>query len=345
MAEQNRTTPDSLIEELRRDPMRFDFFQALRLIECLHPTRPRLGTAARAADDPVRLGQEPELQFPTSTVASFADATPGGTPVPFLAVRFLGLFGPQGPLPLHLTEYVREQVRNTGDRTFARFVDIFHHRMLCLFYRARANGQPAVHHDRPDEDRFPLYVGSLFGLGSGAMRHRDALPDPVKLFFSGHFACQARHADGLSAILRGFFQVPVRIDEFVGEWMDIAKRDQTRLGHSRTTGALGHSTVIGARVWGCQHKIRIRVGPLAYGQYQAFLPGGTALERLTAIVRNYIGDELVWDVNLVLRRDEVPILALGGPVRLGWTTWAGPRKQAVDADDLRLNPFISAAAA
>ena len=260
--------------------------------------------------------------------------------VPRLAVRFLGLFGPQGPLPLHLTEYARERIRNEGDKTFSHFADVFHHRMLCLFYRAWGNSQPTVNYDRPENDRFAFYIGSLFGIGTEALRRRDALPDRAKLFYAGHLACQAKHADGLSAMLRGFFRVPVRIKEFVGEWMDIAIPDQTRLGLSKAIGALGQSTVVGARVWGCQHKFRVVVGPMTLKQYQAFLPGGTSLGRLSAVVRNYIGDELEWDANLVLKRAEVPELCLDGGAQLGWTTWLGNPPAGRRIDDLLLNPFF-----
>lgn len=340
MADQDRTAALALIEHLRHEPYRFDFFQILRVIECLHRNKPRLGTAARAADDPVRLAQEPDLQFPPATIAACENTA--SEDVVRLSVRFFGLFGPQGPLPLHLTEYARERIRNEGDRTFARFADIFHHRMLSLFYRAWANAQPTVSYDRPETDRFALYVGSLFGMGTEAFRRRDVIPHHAKLFYSGHLACQTKHADGLSSMLRGFFRIPMQIQEFVGEWMSIAESDQTRLGLSRATGALGRSTVVGARVWGCQHKFRVVVGPMTLEQYLSFLPGGEALGWLTAVVRNYIGDELVWDVNLVLQRSEVPPLQVDGGLQLGWTTWLGNPPAERRIDDLLLNPFFHA---
>lgn len=338
MADQDRAAADSLIHALQTEPYRFGFFPLLRSIECRNPSKPRLGTSARAAQDPIRLGQEPHLEFAPATIASCEPSTASG--VPFVAVRFLGLFGPQGPLPLHLTEYARERMRNVGDQTFARFADIFHHRMLCLFYRAWANSQPAVSYDRPETDRFALYVGSLFGLAGGELRHRDALPDLTKLFFAGHFAGQTRHADGLTAILHGYFSVPVRIQEFIGEWMNIAESDQTRLGVSPATGRLGMSAVAGSRVWGCQHKFHVVLGPLTFAEYRSFLPGGTNLARLTAAVRNYIGVELVWSLRLVLRSDEVPMSRLDGGARLGWTTWGGERRTAAPADDLILDPYF-----
>jgi type VI secretion system protein ImpH len=337
MADQDRAAAHALIEALRQEPYRFDFFHALRLIESVYADKPRLGTSLKAADDPVRLAQDADLEFAPSTLASLASGG-DGRPVR-LAVHFLGLFGPNGPLPLHLTEHVRARTRHHNDRTFARFADIFHHRMLSLFYRAWASAQPTVSHDRPASDRFAAYIGSLCGVGAPSLQHRDAMPDAAKLHYVGLLACQTRHADGLRAMIEDFFQIATEIQEFVGEWMDIAVSDQTRLGISLSTAALGRSTVVGERVWGCQHKFRIVLGPLGFGRYRALLPGGGDLIALIAVVRNYMGDELAWDLNLVLRHDEVPALRLDGAGQLGWTTWLGPRKGTAPANDLRLNPL------
>lgn len=350
MAGENRPTPHVLITELEKAAYRFDFFETLRLLETLNSDKPRLGTSVKAGDDPVRLAQEPGLEFPPSSLSSYEIGASG---MPRLVVNFFGLFGPQGPLPLHLTEYARERRRHYRDPTLVRFADIFHHRMISLFYRAWANVRPTVCYDRPESDRFAFYVGSLFGISGDAFRHRDALDDRAKLFYAGHFAAQTKYADGLQAIIADLLSIDIRIEEFVGEWMEIQQSDQSRLGHSPELATLGHSTFLGAFVWGCQHKFRIVLGPLNLTRYLSLLPGGKALAQLTAIVRNHIGDELVWDAQLVLKKQEVPSeLSLGEPIhahpscmngeaRLGWTTWLGPRLTEDDAADLTLNPFFA----
>ena len=129
----------------------FSFFAIMRLIEALHPDRPRFGQSVRPGQDVLRLGQEPSVVHSPAALASF-DAGSDGKP-DWLRVHFFGLFGPDGPLPLHLTEYARDRRRNHGDRTFQAFADLFHHRTLSLFYRAWANSRPTVSFDRPDQDR------------------------------------------------------------------------------------------------------------------------------------------------------------------------------------------------
>ncbi|MDZ7622605.1 MAG: type VI secretion system baseplate subunit TssG [Candidatus Competibacteraceae bacterium] len=337
MANPDRTSADpvALFEALRRKPYAFHFFQALRRLECLCPDRPRLGKSLRLADDPVRLTQEPSLAFAPATLAAF-DPGAEGRP-PRLSEYFLGLFGPQGPLPLHLTEYARDRSRNHGDHTFACFADIFHHRILCLFYRAWADAQPTVSFDRPETDRFNVYIGAPFGLGMPSLWNRDAAPDLAKFHYAGRLVGQTRNPEGLQAILADFFKLPVTIENFVGHWLPLSETSRCRLGASPTTGLLGVTAVIGERVWDCQYKFRIVIGPMPLEEFQRFLPGSDSLRRLVAWVRNYVGDELLWDVNLILKREEVPPLKLGEETQLGWTTWLTSQPLGRDADDLKLD--------
>ena len=339
MAGEDRTQANAVavLGLLEQGPYRFDFFHAVRCLENVYRDKKRVGQAERPVDDPIRLGQEPSLAFAPSTVASFK---PGDVDrPPRLMVYFLGLFGPNGPLPLHLTEYARDRMRHSADPTLARFLDIFHHRMLSLFYRAWASAQPTVQYDRPESDRFALYVGSLIGIGQPSLRDRDDFPDLAKLHHAGHLVCQSRHADGLRAVLADFFRLPVGLEEFVGEWLELPGRCLSRLGVSPEDSALGRSMTIGSRTWESQNKFRIRFGPLRRTDYEELLPGGKSLRRLVALVRNYVGDSLDWDLRLVLKKEEVPSLRLGGPERLGWTTWLAGRTPAEDPSGLTLNPL------
>jgi type VI secretion system protein ImpH len=322
---------------LEERPYDHDFFHAVRRIECLHPDKPRIGRALRPADEPLRFGQEPSLAFAPATLSAYSPAT--ARRPPRLEVRFFGLLGPNGPLPLHLTEFARERLLRAGeaaDATFARFLDLFHHRFLALFYRAWAQAQPTVSLDRPKDDRYSAYVGALVGVGSQASRERDAVGDYAKLFFSGLLARQVRNRDGLEALLTGYFRLPARVEEFIGHWMRLPTEDRTRLGAGNDSARLGVGAMLGGRVWDRQHKFRIHLGPLTLKQYEAFLPGGGALAKLVALVRQYLCFELDWDLRLVLAKAEVPQVSLGRYGRLGWTTWLGHQPRTADAGDLML---------
>lgn len=337
MASKGRSTPDALALEqaLEAQPYKFGFYQTLRRFECLRKEKPRIGMSVRPADDVLRLSQEPSVAFAPSTLASFKIGTDEN--LSKLAVYFFGLFGPNGPLPLHLTEYARDRIRNSDDPTFSEFVDIFHNRMLSLFYRSWASAQPAVNFDRPDEDRFSVYMGALFGLGMPSLKNRDEIPDLAKLHFAGRLSSQAKNAEGLMAIISTFFKVPVVIEQFIGEWLKIPGNNWCRLGVSPAIATLGVNTAIGDYVWQCQQKFRIILGPLEYQDYEHLLPGRNSGKRLRALVRNYIGDSMNWDVKLVLKKKKVPAFRLGEDDLLGWNTWLGRRTSNDDADDLVLN--------
>ncbi|KAG1694985.1 Protein ClpV1 [Nymphon striatum] len=183
----------------------FGFYEALRLIECYYKDRSRLGETLKSADDMIRLGQTPTAAFAPSTLSS---ATTEKDDLLHLNVFFFGLFGPNGALPLHLTEYANERVRTARDESFIHFLDMFHHRLLCLFYRAWANKEPTVHFDRPEQDKFHNYTGSLLGIGTPGVQDRDQMPDSSKMHYAGHMSSQTHHAEGLSSVLQAFFKVP-----------------------------------------------------------------------------------------------------------------------------------------
>lgn len=330
----------AFFQTLEQEPHSYSFFQALRTLECLCPDRPRLGEAVRPVDEPIRLGQDPSLAFAPATLAGLQPAA--GARPPRLLVWFLGLFGPNGPLPLHLTEYARERLRNAADPTLARFADIFHHRLLCLFYRGWANANPVVSLDRPDTDRFAAYVGTTFGVGTPALQHRDALPDVAKLHYAGLFAAQARPAASLRAMLADYFRVPTRIEEFAARWINLPPDCLCRLGDSPTTGTLGVNATVGDRVWDCAQTFRLVLGPVGWRQFARLLPGSESLRRLQAMVRNYIGDELAWDVQVILKKEEIPATSLGAAGQLGWTSWLAAATRDRDADDVVLNLAASA---
>lgn len=327
-----------LYRRLAEDPEKHHIFQALRIIEAQHPDRPRLGESRRLRQDAVRLGQDPELAFPPNTISAFTPAQ-GDKPAR-LTNRFFGLFGPHGPLPLHITEYVRDRLRNHRDSTFVGFANMVTHRMMSLFYRAWSSAEPAPSFDRQD-DPVAERVAALAGYRGEHLKNRDAMPDMARLSFAALLGQGPKNADGLISIVSSFFNVEAHIQQFVGTWLQLEPDDRWRLGH---TAVLGQSTSIGEKVWSRASKFRLRIGPLTLKDYERLLPGNRSQEQLQSIVRSYAGDTLEWDVNLVLAGPEVPRSSLGGNTRLGHISWIGTRRDAddvrPDADDLFLYPRI-----
>ncbi len=321
-----------LLQRLQEDPYEFDFFQALRALENHFSSRPKIGRSITPSDDPVRFGQKPDLAFATSTLEGLEYPRGGGAPRLF--VRFFGLLGPNGPLPANLTEFARERTRNVRDSTIAAFYNVFHHRMLALFYRAWSVNNKAVDFDRPAESRFAGFIGSLFGLGTTELRKRDSIPDNAKLFFAGRLAAATRNAGGLEAVLAGFFEVPAEIRSLVGHWLPVPERYFCRLGQSPDSATLGSNALLGSQIWDVQNRFHIRLGPMNFSRFCDFLPNGSSFGRLNDWVAFYTSGQLRWDVRLLLEASEVPPTRLGAGSLLGWTTWLQSEPARQDSGDL-----------
>jgi type VI secretion system protein ImpH len=327
----------SFLAALERAPYAFDFHAALRRVECAFRDKPRFGEAARPADEPLRMGQDPSTEFAPAALRRFR--APNGQEPGAMRVSFFGLFGPQGPLPLHLTEYARDRQRHAGDRTLQAFVDLFHHRLLVLFHRAWARAHATAAQDRPRGNRFARYLGALSGFGLSSLLGRDALPDAVKLYYTGWLSSAPRSAEGLVAMVSESFGYRTQIEQCVGEWVSIPDGARFRLAGDGETSALGRTTVLGRRVFLCQHKFRLVLGPLAQREFQQLLPGGDSLARLLALVRTYVGDELSWDVRLIAGPAVTDRLQLAAGSRLGWTTRLASQASQSSAQNLIVNPL------
>jgi len=334
MAEPDRQTSDSLAAEIALRPHEFNFFQAVRRLEAEHSAWPRVGSSDRLEEDYLRFCQIPSLAFASSSIESVARIGP----IIRMYVNFLGMFGPNGPLPQQLTDFARDRLRNAHDPTLVRFMDIFHHRMLSFFYRAWASNEKSVDFDRTGDARYADYFGSFFGIGTPSLQNRDSVPDWAKLHFAGRMSAQTRNAEGLEAMLADFFRIPTEIREFEGYWMKIPDENRCRLGESPETGSLGINAIAGERKYEVQLKFRIRMGPMELVDLQRLLPIGDSFRRLKDWVLNYVNQEFYWDLQCIVKAAAVPSVSLGQGAMLGWTTWLKSEPFTLDPDDAIFDP-------
>jgi type VI secretion system protein ImpH len=325
--------PVSNLEDMQAEPWRFDFFAALRRIERSWPERPRIGDSAAPQDDYLRLGQDPFMAFPAANLSKVEPLSDGRLRI---LVKFLGLMGPQGALPLATTEEAFGWLPN--DDGFPRFVDLLNHRFLQLFFRAWADSRPIAQHDRPADDRFKTYVGAMAGIGSAALQDLDSLPDDGKLAYAGLAAPQTKSASRLRGMVRGLFGVEAEIDEFVGSHLVLEPQECTRLGDRNSR--LGEDAIVGGSCFSVQDKFRLRIFVRDMAQYARFLPTGDRCEPLTDLIFFYLGEALDWDVELALPSACVEATRLGSFGQIGWTSWLAPNWASTEAwrSDARFNP-------
>jgi type VI secretion system protein ImpH len=321
------------------EPWAYDYFALMRRLEAIAAPAPRWGRALLPSAEPVRIGQEPSLSFAPASFSRFEPASAHSPPR--LRQHFFGYLGPNGPLPVHLSDFIRERSINHGDPTWLAFLDSFAHRFSLYLYRAWAQSKPAVGLDRPQEDGFRRQVGALVGIGTAARQERDEIHDDARLHFAGRLMRQVHNAESVEAVLQSYFQVPVRLEPWVGHWMTLPPEEFTRLGRGEASRTLGGGAMLGKRAWDRQHRVRLHLGPLDFERYRMFLPTGTARPALQRWMQQLLGDELYWDAELILEKRQVPPTRLGcergNAPRLGWATWLGQRDRARDAPDVRID--------
>ena len=326
-------------ETLYSEPYRFAFFQAVRLLERISPPgREGVGRAVRPRNEIVRFRSNPSLAFPASEIVELKPppADQADRP-PEMTVNFIGLTGPQGVLPHPYTELLRERA-SYKDTALWSFFDIFNHRFVSLFYRAWEKYRFPIAYERQGEDAFTEYLFDLIGMGTAGLRGRMAVRDQALLLYAGLVAQRPHSASATAAVLRDYFQVPAEVVQFLGQWFPLEAENVTRLGEANAE--LGRTLVAGSSVFVSQSKFRVRLGPLTLTRFVSFLPVGPAWKPLTELVRYMVGLEFDYDVQLVLRKEEVPPCSLDSrsplPPMLGWTTWITSETPRKDADEVIL---------
>ncbi len=334
MATIHRLTPlaDVPWREVTAAPWRYDLFHLLRRIDAQGGERYPLGRAPLPKFESLRIGQTPSMGFAPATLASAQKRE--NSAVHEISILSFGLFGPNGPLPVHMTEYARERIHHHQDDSLSAFADLFHHRLTLLFYRAWADAQPTVSLDRADNRRFERYLASLIGMGQPGQLEKGDLSPHARFTHAGHLSRHGKDPEGLEKILRNFFKVPVNIISNVPQWMPLTSREQAQLGAGRRLPRLGVSAFLGVAVRDVQHKFRLEIGPLSAAEYARFLPGENAVNELRDWVRQYLGIEYAWDVRVLIRGDEVPGTVLSGDGKLGYSTWLGRQPAPAPRGDL-----------
>ncbi len=331
MAAENRRTDHSVADVLFEEPYRFEFFQAVRLLERLAPQRRPVGRYGEPADEAVRFRTRVSLAFAPSQVHQLTEATEeegteAGQPAQMM-VAFMGLTGPAGVLPHHYTELLIERTRYK-DTALAEFLDLFNHRMISLFYRAWEKYRFPVAYERAggevgEPDPFTEFLFNLVGLGTRGLRQRQSFADEILLFYGGLFAQRPHSASAMAAMLGDYFGVRAAIEQFSGQWLKLEEESLTRLGGDHAE--LGVTAVAGSRVWDAQSKFQLRVGPLTFNEFVTFLPSGSAFQPAAEMTRLLAGMEFDFDVRLTLKAEEVPNCVLTTKAKrlpmLGWTTW------------------------
>ncbi|WP_237680820.1 type VI secretion system baseplate subunit TssG [[Erwinia] mediterraneensis] len=313
-------------------PWKVGFISLLRALAAWIPGMPAPGKATRPSQEPFRLGQVAHMAFAPSEIAQISEEQNKLK----IDLFGLGVWGPQGAMPLHLSELAYSRSEQY-DRALADFMDIFHHRALTLFYRAWFISQDTASLDRKSDERFSFYIGSLAGLDPADL-DGNLLPVHARLASTAHLIREARNPEGLTGALQYYFDIPVSMEEYSEQWLFLDEKDQSILGQFSSAMVLGDGAILGNAMQDRQHKFSLILGPLNLRQYMLFSPWGNDLPTIREWVRNFTGFEYAWDIQLILAADEIPQATLDGTHQLGYATWLAKDEKRLPVFGMSFEP-------
>lgn len=312
-------------------PWKHSFTSLLRRISAKRAELPAVGLAQKPSQEAFAIGQTATLGFAPREIESIEQQA-GKTHIQLYG---MGTLGANGPLPLHVTELVRERVASKRDYTLAHFIDLFHHRALSHQYRAWSQAQAAAGLDRANDESFTHYIARLAG-DEAAEVQTSSLPPHARWASGAHRIRQSKNPDGLVGTLKRYFGVPVKLIEYAMHWIPLQEVDTSRLGLARQSSFLGQGAIAGDSVPDRQTRFLLQIGPLSIENYLKLTPSsleGTSgkpsdLASLVEWVRAFVGFEYEWEIELLIDASQAAPVALGadaGPsaARLGWSTWMG----------------------
>ncbi|SEG46390.1 type VI secretion system protein ImpH [Bryocella elongata] len=324
----------TLREMLQEQGFLFEFFQAVRLLQLMHPAQKPVGYFHSPNHEVLRFSSVSTLAFPPSQLATVEKDEHGQY---HMRVHFMGLTATISVMPDAYVEHML-RIQREGDKATAEFFDIFNHRLISLFYRGweKYRFYIGLESGRPDSLSPRLY--DLLGLGTEGQRNRGVLPDEAYLSYAGLLARHVRSAESLRQILEDYFEVQVAVHQFAGTWRRLPEQDRSELnGTGQDSELLGVGTIIGEEVWDHHGRIRVTLGPMEFDRYVKFLPGNDAYLMLRDWIQFYSSGQYEAEIQLVLVAKDAPGVQLGvrgqDEPRLGLVSWLKTRPLAGDPGD------------
>lgn len=367
-----RNTPVAVIKRLQDEPWRFGFFAAVLWLERMEFQRRGraafVGVSATPEREILRFRSAQQLAFAASDLVRLEKQQSDDRPEDWtLSVSMMGLTGTNGVMPSHYSRQVAEQQRkadrsegareHSRDAALPNFLDLFNHRQISLFYRAWKKYRLEALYTRQldsegsiSEDPVTTALFALIGMATGrhdrnqALRKRSDFNDDAPLYYAGAFSRSLRSPVTLKNVISDLFDLPAEVIEFQPQWSQLRPEDQYRMAPpSQSLGkdaALGRDIMIGSKICLYDTRFRIRLGPLTRKQFDQLLPEGNRFRPITQFIRLYAGVQWDFDIQLVLKKDEVPQTRLGGGgfagSQLSRNSWSLNQTPETDQDQVVL---------
>lgn len=339
MAADDRNPADILSERLA--PVlgvakRTGFFQLVALLERMTPGSKRVGGDGPPAEEALRFRHSELLTFSTGDVQEAAvKKVPRDVENPMgpsravveVVTTFLGLTGSSSPLPLYIAEEVNSEDPEIGAKR--DFLDVFHHRLISIFYRAVTRYSPPRTHMSNERDQWLERALSLSGMDPTTYVPRCGIPPAKLMRLAPIVGRRGRGARALEMAMRIVLEEDLgptgtlRIEEFAGSWVPVHKGQCSALGEHNSV--LGQNAMLGVKVFDRSGRFQVTIGPLDAEGRDRFSEKGEAMQRLKACVALVVPEPLDFDVELQLEAGAMRPFRLSAqsPNKLGTNTRLG----------------------
>ncbi len=322
--------PACLGQRLFQQAYRYNFFQAVSLLEKLYGN-------IDAKDSPIRFTTDPSIAFPASEISGIKEENG----VIRVKSAFLGLYGVSSPLPYYLTTPVSHK-GNTGSM-LRSFYDIFGHRLYQLFYLAWKKYRQLP--DGPGcADKTSRALYALTGLGFGPPETSSNNAQNAfawrKLMYAGFFNKRACSAASLSRLISLAFKLPkVSITQFAPRWID----NPGKCIAGDPSAQLGKGIFLGEKIKDCTSAFTIYIGPVDRQTAAKLLPttplnpgdrvssesypASSRYQQMVELINNYLREPFDYAIVVLLDTENTPgPLLKNGAMRLGQGAWLGKQR-------------------
>ncbi len=340
MATYLRNTTPPLEDQIYKEAYAFEFVQMVRILNHLKKGTSSPGETSDPQNESVFFNSNATFEFTSSDLSSLISRE---NAPPILTVNFLGIAGVQGPLPTPYTQILLDRLRSR-DYAFRDFLDIFNHRIISLLYRIRKKYRPNLSDVKASESNVGRMLRTFIGLGfrNPLFENQSSLSDSALVGMAGLFWETYPSKAGLQNIIKHYFKIPANVKDFRGKWISFKDDQQTRLGTtSGKFNLLGQNSVLGKSAWDKIGAITLVLGPLSLSQFTSFFRGQNAFQNLCDLTMLYVGFGITFDLNLILKKEEVPDLHLGKSSYLGWSTWLKLQPFTKDDQQVNVHPLSS----
>ena len=261
-----------------------------------------------------------------------------------ISANYLGMLGPVAALPASYTHAAILERKRRSHSLF-NFLELFAAELRILFVDAhRKYRLPSLFqlYRAGAGNKISASIYALMGFATERERSRLTVNEEIPLYYAGYFADQRRTAICLEYMLNDFLGFPVEVQQFRLRRLKISEDEQTRLAESAlANAALGQTAVAGATSPTRRGSIRVVIGPLDYPQYLSMMPDRKLYGELNELIRLYCGPSIMFDIQLVLKKEHVPPTRLDSRSavgRLGWDSWALGGSASADSRDTVFDP-------